>query len=421
MFILNRKTQTLAALFAMALTAAAQAGLTTPTGEMDNYLVIGTGNDDNAKALDASNSDLGADVVVLSESTIDNVGLNLDDVFLSNAGSQWVNVNDTANNASDYLPGAALVGEGVSWTGDVALTSPNASFDSSNSEYYAQRGIDAQSPMPGSSVSNSLYFSDGVGDGVNTAGGQAMTANGVNTSVDLSALRSEINDWEAYVTGLAPEAVINSNIENVDYQEFNVDAWDTNMDGIAVVDVNVGDNDWSISNSNVVFESEKGTIAIIRILNGSNLDLSQSTLMLGDGVFGNDDAGSPSAGIDALGVVIVVANEYNNGQGGTNDGEEIDSSDQVFSFDNMVVNGVAFHDLLAFAGSDPQFDDGETELSMQNVQGCTHIISPKVSLSNVRIEHCAFPEMTPGPEIPAPAALPAGLALIGLLATRRRR
>jgi len=43
--------------------------------------------------------------------------------------------------------GAAKVGEGVTWTGDVALTSPNAKFDMSNLELYAQVGVVARVPV----------------------------------------------------------------------------------------------------------------------------------------------------------------------------------------------------------------------------------------------------------------------------------
>ncbi len=140
--------------FSAALIAAATSNLAlanvipVPTVEMDKYLLIGTTSNDIAKAVNVQNGDLGADVVVLSTDINDNVDLNLNDVFLNNAGSVWVDANDTANDASDTLPGGATVGEGVSWTGDVALTSPNAKFDMSNVELYGQVGVvaDAQAP-----------------------------------------------------------------------------------------------------------------------------------------------------------------------------------------------------------------------------------------------------------------------------------
>ncbi|MGK7947066.1 MAG: SdrD B-like domain-containing protein, partial [Microcystaceae cyanobacterium] len=387
------------------------------TTEMDKYLLIGTTSNSNAKAVNVQNGDLGANIIVLSDEINDNVDFDLDDVFRNNAGSQWVNVDNkhsaqSGNIGPDYLPGAAQVGEGVSWTGDVALTSPNAKFDMSNVELYAQRGVVAASNNPNSSVSNSEYFSDGKGNGFDTTGeGKKMPSNGVSTDTNaMAALRAQLDNFENYVTNLAPETTLTGNnglpdfggIEDEDYFELNVDQYDTNNDGIAVIDIKIdgGNSDFELKNSNWVIESEKGTFAIFRILGDSNLVLNQSTIVIGDGILGNKNATSPSGRTNGLGAIFVKANDYNDGNGGRNHGEALDSGDTTFSFNDTVLNGVGFYDLIEFSRDDLadgtdnpnkllNFDKGNTELKINNGQGCSHFISPKINFNNVRFEHCA--------------------------------
>ena len=384
------------------------------TSLMDDFLLIGTTSNEIAKAVNVQNGDLGADIVVLSTEINDNVDFDLDDVFLNNAGSKWVDVDNAHNTDPDFLPGAAQVGEGVSWTGDVALTSPDAAFDMSNVELYGQVGVVADSSDPVSSVSNSLFFQGdgmggGVGDGFDPTGGLALPPAGVTADANaaMAALRAELDAFEAFVTGLAPEVTLSpgmglptsEGIEDVDIFELNVDPFDMNGDGIAVIDIVVdgGNSDFKITNSNWIIESEMGTFAIFRILGDSNLVLNQSTIVVGDGIQGNGGVGGvgPGAPVTNLGAIFIKANDYSDGSpAGRNAGEPLSSGDTVFSFNDTVLNGVGFYDLIAFdeENTDPFFDNGTTELKINNGQGCAHFISPKINFNDVRFERCSIPE-----------------------------
>jgi hypothetical protein len=386
--------------------------------EMNKYLLIGTTSDETAQAVDVQNGDLGADIVVLSDEIDDNVDFDLHDVFINDDGSrkdvkQWVNVDNKHSTSPDFLPGAAQVGEGVSWTGDVALTSPTGYFNMSNVELYGQVGVVAARSNPVSSVSNSEFFPNGVGDGFDKTGnGQNLPPNGVSTNTSaMAALRSELDAFEQFVTDLAPEATLSpgnglptsEGIEDVDYFELNVDQYDTNNDGIAVIDIEVGngDKDFKLTNSHWVIESVKKTRtrAIFRILGDSNLVLNQSTIVVGDGILGNGNTTSPPTGgpTTELGAIFIKANDYNNGKGGRNSGEAVDSGDTTFNFNDTVLNGVGFYDLIIFdeQNNNAKFDNGTTELVINNGQGCAHFISPKINFNNVRFERCAIPEGGP--------------------------
>jgi protocatechuate 3,4-dioxygenase beta subunit len=375
------------------------------TSLMNDYLLIGTTSNSIAKAVNVQNGELGADAVVLSTEINDNVDFDLKDVFLNTTGNTpgvWID-NDPGvlPGNPDFLPGAAGVHQGISWTGDVALTSPNATFDMSNVELFGQVGVVADSGSPVSSVSNSFFFPNGVGgNAVNPSGGQNLPPNGVTANADaaMAALRTELDTFEDFVTNLAPEVTLTggsglpdfAGIEDEPTFVLNIDPFDTNGDGLAVIDILIdnGNSDFKLTNSNWIIDGDGSTFAVFRIRGDSNLVLNQSTIVLGDGGIGG---GSP---VMKLGAIFVKAAEFSNGQGGFNAGESLSSGDTVFSFNDTVLNGVGFYDLIVFDenNSDPQFDNGTTELKINNGQGCAHFISPKINFNDVRFERCDLPE-----------------------------
>ena len=97
--------------------------------------------------------------------------------------------------------------------------------------------------------------------------------------------------------------------------------------------------------------------------------------------------------ITELGAIFVKANDFNDGQGGRNPGESLSSGETVLSFNDTVLNGVGFYDLIVFDedNSDPFFDNGTTELKINNGQGCAQFVSPKINFSDVRFERCSVP------------------------------
>jgi hypothetical protein len=86
---------------------------------------------------------------------------------------------------------------------------------------------------------------------------------------------------------------------------------------------------------------------------------------------------------------------------------------QHFTFNNTVVNGVAFWTLAQEGG----------EINFQNAQGCTQIIADKIALDDVRFSNCFFGQVTNGNgEVPEPSvAVLLGVALAALAAYRSRR
>lgn len=374
--------------------------------EIGKYLIIGTTSNDIAKGVNVQNGDLGADVIMLSDEISDNVGFDNQDVFgdgpSGTAPKNWSEGDNSPTytagpGTSDYLQAtsqlggtvtAATIFEGIDWSGNVALTSPNAKFDMSNVEVYADLGVIAASSSPDSSVSNTVYFADGV----LPTNGQSLPPNGLTSSAttDMANLRSELDTWEAFVRDLAPEVTLDDSdldpgdmggLNNEKLWVIEVDQYDTNSDGIAVIDLSFPGADLNITNTNLVIQGDGSTFAIFRILGDSNLVLNKSTIVLGNGY---------TSPVDELGAIFVKANQFSDGQGGFNAGEALNSGDTVLSFNDTVLNGVGFWDLIEFGDNsdDGNFDDGTTELKINNGQGCSQFISPKINFNNVRWNKC---------------------------------
>jgi hypothetical protein len=84
-----------------------------------------------------------------------------------------------------------------------------------------------------------------------------------------------------------------------------------------------------------------------------------------------------------------------------------DSSQQQFDISNTNINGVALWDLSG----------GDSNLSVDNMSGCTQLVGSDVDISNVRLSRCAFDASV----IPIPGAVWLFGSAIGLLGWFRAR
>src|SRR5688572_10452920 len=131
------RRMTLALLVALASFAPA-ALAQPPLDDIEQYLVIGMASDADLRPLQMSCTELGADRIVLSTtssptwSQLNGCLPNLVSVF----GTRW----NTSTNP-DSVNDAEGLFQGIDWSGNVALTSTNSRFDSSNSVLFTNSGI----------------------------------------------------------------------------------------------------------------------------------------------------------------------------------------------------------------------------------------------------------------------------------------
>jgi hypothetical protein len=338
-----------------------------PAGAIANYLVIAMGNDDDVgRAFQISDSEIGANRRVLSISAApgyvtDGSMPNLLDVF----GERW----NTSTNP-DSLNGAATLFQGISWSGEVALTSNNGKFDASNVLVFAGTGIRSVHPNPLASVSNSKYYPVGMSG---PAGPELGIGDGVTTGNSFGGLLGDLSAWrsallapgaEAAITSLSPFTNNAASNGNGGLRSTYADAADANGDGMIVVDVNLGGDDFNINNTDWVIDGTGNKLIVFRLRNGSNMLMSNASILMGSG------------GIARRGLGVIFLSAYEGGE----------SSDTVFNLSNVVTGGAGFWDLNRVGEGG---EDIKTEVVINNGQGCAQFVSQKVNLQNNRWHRCA--------------------------------
>ena len=435
------------------------ATFTGSTDNIDDFLVIGLTNGGIADAVNVSGggggdrdsfdqtSQLGADTEFLSDSG----GLENLDVFEERFTENLAIPSplDPTENTGPLIavetinvPGTAIraapVGVGIDFSGEVALTSDTGEFNVSNTNIFAGMGIQCASTPNAcaNSISdgNFVYLEDSP-DPVPDSG-QELDSDSPTTGVsqfDPNPLLAELDAFEEFVrTATADFTITNNNLrsdngfdnQNLKDGSSNPFVFDIgtntvidgdgpvvfelgNDPGFVFIDIDVGDNDFDLKNTDIIINGGSDVTAIFRLLNGSNLVANQSTILLGDGGIGRSSPSIPF--VDEIGAIFIPIDE------------EADSGDTTLSFNDTVLNGIGLYDLTSFRGDGPT-DEGTNKVNIQNGQGCAQFIGSQVELENVRFNRCKFEEPYERPnEIPEPSAL-AGLGLVvGFAALRRKK
>jgi MYXO-CTERM domain-containing protein len=430
--------------------AAAQSVLQTSSQTRQN-LVIGTGQGsvgNEFSAFQQSNTEIGANQELVSTSSngapsqrtgsLPNGSTpNLFDVFLgtpgalaSPGGNRWSDIDPNHGSDTvgipDRLPGARPIFEGIDFTGNVALTGSRARFESSNSDINANIGVQcnrAAGCFPNPSSPNTWF----PGPNTNTPGQNLNAGNGI-TQFNPTNLINELKAQRDFIVGLQADATFTSGFVNQNIKDAgapaitDLDAIDASgavnrpgrNDGFAVIDIDVGaDQKFEINNTDWILRSTKSTFAIVRMKNGSQFDLSNASVVLGDG-----NPNSTSV-ISSLGAIF-----FQDAFTGTN---------ELFNLNNVILGGVALWDLADFnpnrntllspalSNFAPPVGDA-TVINMQNAQGCSQFVSHQVLMSNNRWNRCAMASANTTVTTPAPPALAVfAVALFGLAWARRRR
>jgi len=426
------------------------------TSETQKYLVIATGDGSSEFfSFDMSNVEIGANQEVLSAGTLlsnarvgqsestdakgySGTGLNTRDVFNS---SRWQHSNPRTE--VDTLANARPLYQGVDYSGNVALTGDNAKFKSSNADINGQVddtnnsivtvGIKCESSVSHckEAIGDTAFFIDDgdanpdndTVDNVYSGSGRGVTSLS-NTAALLADLQAQ-RDW---IVELALDETWNSGFNNRNEGHASgqiitdLDAIDTNNDGYAVINIDVGNTAFSVNNSDWILQSTQGTVAIFRMADGTQFDFASSSIMLGDGTTDSTDE------IDELGAIFFQ--------------DAYVTTNQVFNLNNVILGGIGLWDFTDFnphrntllstdnggnANSVIAPNDGSlsgnlgqrTEINMQNAQGCAQFISNKVIMSNNRWNHCAAAERQ-HQQVPEPSTFAVlSLALLMLISTKK--
>jgi hypothetical protein len=415
-------------------------------------LVIGTGQGtvgNEFSAFQQSNTEIGANQELVSTSnngapsqrtgSLPNGSTpNLFGVFLGAAGqaaslggNRWSDIDPSHGGDTvgipDRLPGARPIFEGIDFSGNVALTGSLAKFESSNSDINANIGVQcnrASGCFPNPSSPNTWF----PGPATGTPGQNLNAGNGI-TQFNPTALTNELKAQRDFIVGLKADVTFTSGFVNQNIKDAgapaltDLDAIDASgavnrlgrNDGFAVIDIDVGAGQkFEINNTDWILRSTRNTFAIVRMKNGSQFDLSNASVVLGDG---NPNSTNT---ITQLGAIF-----FQDAFKGTN---------ELFNLNNVILGGVALWDMTDFNPNRsallnsatsvfaPSTGNNRTVINMQNAQGCSQFISDQVLMSNNRWNRCdvaAHSTAVPVPAPPMPALF--ALALACLAAARRFR
>ena len=414
----------------------AQAMTMTPSStEIEKYLIVGFKRQADGDAVNLQNGEFGADRQVLSQGGTSPTGASfptINSVF----DQRWEPKGNEQYLIHPIFGTQIAPFEGIDYSGNIAITSETGRISVSDTDIFADLGIydpslddigivAANPNNPVQSISNADYFP--IGEDENSPLGQLPTdsagTNGVGfkKDVDLSPLTNELEIWKTFIEGASTEGIITQNIEERNYKGdtdpfviellalgdtanggSDLSFTDTDGDGFVFIDVLIdnGNSDWEINNSDVLIDGPNGITGIFRVGGGSNMNMSDSSIQIGEGGIAEHN----------FGAVFFKG-----------DSEGSSSGDAVFSGNNVVYNGIAFWEL-----NEGTSDTGKNEINIQNGQGCAQFIGSTVlHTSNSRFNKCAFKAEKPPEqlEIPEPSMIIGAVFAtgVGLFSTRRKK
>ncbi len=292
---------------------------------------------------------------------------------------------------------------GVNWSGNLAITSGTGRFSLAGINLFADLGIRTRSSAAASAanIANSYYFADAsltgrLMDSMENAGPNPTL--GWTGGVNHTQLLTDLRTWRTYLRNAIAEQTLNlgngcadlvnrNSINGNGPVVYNVlDTWDIDSNGIIIV--NVSDacgGKFEVNNSDWIIGGTGNKLIVFRIRNGDNMQIDNSSIMLGEGW-------RNAIGVDKLGALFVhiyPEEEFRSTSG---------SSDAVFQLSNVILNGIGLWDLNTIGDAITDTDyagyvnrslqNNYTEIEQDDAQGCSQFISGRVAMQNVRWVRC---------------------------------
>ena len=432
---MRRSSHTRLAIYLLAaLAVAAMPGRATATfitvDEIGQYLLIGLGPaNDVQDPANPAESTVGVGTSTSASSGFE-LGANKAPVpstsdFLTGGGGGGG--PGLEGNVPELPTGIQAVPQGITGDGNIAVVSPDGEFNLQDIGVYADPNIGIRCAQLAANcdagTSNSFFNDpnqypntfDGVtGDKISAGDGDAATTDadpttridqpngdGVTQNFVFTSLLAELTDAKSLIPSLTATSVwdlsLSGQIADVGSMggtsgittSFGPDGMlvlEINLDsGLNVIDIDTNNQDLLLNNMTLIIDGLEDSFGIFRTnsFDDINFLIENSNIFAGDGL----------ADLNSL---LFFTNAQDN--------------DQHFSFNNSIVNGVAFWSLGMSGG----------EIVMNDVQGCTQLVADKINLNDVRLSRCAF---DPPMEVAEPASLTLfgfGLAALGLIARRRK-
>ena len=435
-----------AALLLVALPQQAEA-LPFSTAEIDDWLLIGTGTDQDGQAVNINNFEIGANKAPVPSN---DSFLNQDDPPPPDPDSGETG-DPTLDSSNGPLPESMIepVPQGITNDGNIAITNDEGVFNLQDTGVFGDLGVQcAASATDCDAGSSDSFYNDsnqfpntfnvstetGTVTNPNEAdptteitdsptGGNptnitedvdftpllnelqlaANTINGLAATTTLDLSGSSLDPGSVF-TGPSPPTVFvdgGLNLGQGEIQGTNtISATEASTlfkttfgSGLNVVDVVTGGNDFNLNNVTWVIDGPEDAMVIFR--------MSGDTTILGDPnlLEGNTNILAGDGGIGLQNIVFY--------QG---------EPDHQFVFNNTILNGLSFWNLGFLFEEDPS---NKSLIVVNNSQGCVQMIAEVITLNDVRYSRCALSMAVPEPS--TTQLFGTGLLLVCFLSLLTRR
>ena len=201
--------------FTQAMLAAPASAQAPSVTEIRKYLIVGFKKSSEGDAVNLQNGEFGADREVLSDGGSSSTGASFP--TLQSVFDQRWSPNGNERYLVHPISGDQVAPEeDYDWSGNIALTSSSGRMSASDTDLYADLGafdaslagigiVAAKSGNPFQSVSSAAYFAEGDPPG-SPEGNLNYPNVGVESGVDLSGLKSELEAWKRSLKELRTKA-----------------------------------------------------------------------------------------------------------------------------------------------------------------------------------------------------------------------
>jgi len=407
------------------------------TTNTQDYLIIATGS---GEAFNSNGGEFGADQEVVSSGkvAIDAIndsykkngssGVELTGIFIDKEDHDWVVKDKTQSTdggeggtvgISDYLEGANLLQEAPDYSGNVAITNSGGTVATENSDYFADLGIQCNSAA--STCITGLDGNDSWRQSAGSSFENLEASQGVSqfSNNEPTKILQELADWRTFINSLDAEyEITNKDIKwdsngdkkyvlDIDQIDNNTDGFTDNdvnggycnpadndcsvgnNDGFAIIDINVGGNDFEASNIDWILQTMGSTKAIFRMTNAKSIKFTNASVMMGCPISQQDNKDRCLDDQGELDYVTDLGAMFFTDK----------ATSDAFTLNGVILGGVGLWDL----------SDGGNGINVStSFQGCTQLVSNHlVKLSSQsalnRCSLAAAPE--PPAEVPEPSTL----------------
>lgn len=261
------------------------------------------------------------------------------------------------------------LGANGDWTANVAITNEGGHLEADEARLWADQGVVSRLADPAHKVEASRWYPEGSTSYQTLGSGNAGYVQDVAA---MDALNAELAAMKLWVAGLEVDA--SSPFSGSNGGTINVDNYDTNGDGIAVIALGNPNQHYKFKETTINITGSGDVLPIFLVAPGVHLDFEETRIRLRGGL---SDA-TPAGRVGALFVQLAGA-----------------SAKEVFEFsDESQIDRIGFYDLTL----DPR---GDQRIYIDETTGCGQFVGALHRYKDSNLQLCSFGG-PPAPPEPAP-------------------